>query len=183
MSSSTKHVNQLAAALLLAFSFSAGASAQTEPQQAVHPNATLEADRITAEFQDSKRRSALLKAQIEELESELAKVSLISQIKMIEHGSASGSLEPDNGMNAKIIHQPQVLAIFGANNTLFASLLMGNGIRVDVKQGDALPDGFSVQRIQPDKVVLMREGKRYTLTVFSGTTETKAVAPTAASAR
>lgn len=57
---------------------------------------------------------------------------------------------------------PTVRAIEGIGKRFYATLQYGNGNLVDVKAGDALPDGVRVVSIRPGEVVVASANKRHT---------------------
>lgn len=58
---------------------------------------------------------------------------------------------------------PVVKEISGSGQKLRASLIYSDGSELDAKPGSELPNGFRVQQITLDGVVLTKEGKRYPL--------------------
>ncbi|NWN46590.1 type IV pilus biogenesis protein PilP [Pseudomonas sp. MAFF 301514] len=63
----------------------------------------------------------------------------------------------------RLLALPVVKEISGSGQKLRASLIYGDGSEVDAKPGSELPNGFRVQQITLDGVVLSKEGKRYPL--------------------
>ncbi|WP_438299542.1 type IV pilus biogenesis protein PilP [Pseudomonas sp. NMS19W] len=58
---------------------------------------------------------------------------------------------------------PVVKEISGSGQKLRASLIYSDGSEVDAKPGSEVPNGFRVQQITLDGVVLSKEGKRFPL--------------------
>jgi len=63
----------------------------------------------------------------------------------------------------RLLALPVVKEISGSGQKLRASLIYSDGSEVDAKPGSELPNGFRVQQITLDGVVLSKEGKRYPL--------------------
>ncbi|MGH8808336.1 MAG: type IV pilus biogenesis protein PilP [Noviherbaspirillum sp.] len=57
---------------------------------------------------------------------------------------------------------PAVRAIEGIGKRFYATLQYGNGHVIDVKAGDALPDGMRVVSIRPGEVIVASGNKRQT---------------------
>lgn len=69
--------------------------------------------------------------------------------------------------NNSIPAPPEVVAVFGSGDALFASLRTFDGRTFDVKKGDRIENGYRVQSITPETVTLNRDGKSYQLRIIS----------------
>lgn len=72
--------------------------------------------------------------------------------------------------------RPVVKGVFGANGTLYATLLYADGTTVDAKQGTSVPGGYVVAHVDADRVAL-RRGKQLIDIGFSSTAPVEPATP------
>ena len=144
------------------------------------------------EIEKSQTNTAVLKAKIEEIKASqeleaLKSGQIVGPTGRAVAGSAghrgrvggAGARGFDDGSGENdspalpVEIPPQVLAIFGVNKSLYASLVYPNGVRQDVRAGDDIEGGYRVKSITPSRVTLSKEGKMVPLRIFAGMTADK----------
>ncbi|MDF8363280.1 MULTISPECIES: type IV pilus biogenesis protein PilP [Achromobacter] len=114
------------------------------------------------------KATALLRAQIEETKArneleELKRGPTASNQVTVSRVSPTGS--STGAVSAE--RPPHVLAIFGVDKVLYASLFFPSGVKQDVRVGDSVDGGYVVSSITPSRVTLTKGGEKYPLNVFS----------------
>jgi len=61
------------------------------------------------------------------------------------------------------IYLPVLLGVYGSNGRLQASLRMHGGVTVEASSGDSIPEGFMVKSISVSKVLVIKNGKTYSI--------------------
>ena len=108
----------------------------------------------------------LLKAQAERTNAQLEANGILPNAPQPVAQFPAPGLTPTMTATSPGLRQsalPVVKEISGSGQKLRASLIYADGSEVDAKPGSELPNGFRVQQITLDGVVLSKEGKRYPL--------------------
>lgn len=120
------------------------------------------------EIANVQKTTALLRAQIEESKAR-------NELAELKRGPAATSPVASTGAAPKATSSgaisaerpPHVLAIFGADKVLYASLVFPSGVKQDVRVGDVVDGGYVVSSITPSRVTLTKGGEKFPLNVFS----------------
>ena len=108
----------------------------------------------------------LLKAQAERTNAQLEAHGILPNAPQPVAQFPAPGLTPTMTATSPGLRQsalPVVKEISGSGQKLRASLIYADGSEVDAKPGSELPNGFRVQQITLDGVVLSKEGKQYPL--------------------
>ena len=108
----------------------------------------------------------LLKAQAERTNAQLEANGILPNAPQPVAQFPAPGLTPTMTATSPGLRQsalPVVKEISGSGQKLRASLIYADGSEVDAKPGRELPNGFRVQQITLDGVVLSKEGKQYPL--------------------
>lgn len=123
------------------------------------------------EVNKRKANVELIKAKIEEAraQSDLAQLQYkISQMDTSAGSTASVEDADDEMALEREQPAPQVMAIFGSDGKLYASLRYKSGLIQDVRAGELIDGGFRVKSVSVNRVVLVRDGKQHTLHAYGG---------------
>ena len=141
-------------------------------------DAIAQADNTAEIITQAQRNTAMIRAKIEETKA-LNELDLLRTPK--PDPAAQKSLQADDqrpttqqaaNTNKEDAPEPLpgLLAIYGRDNILAASLRMPNNLTQDVRVGDDIEGGFIVKSISSNRVVLQKKGKDYPLRIFSAAT-------------
>lgn len=196
-SSHSLHHVLLATALTVGFSSFSSASWSQAVDTGMLPNFAPQVGETTAsEFARTQSETQLLRAQIDRTKAQVELATLEQQMNMILRGETEESKKAEQTpiveetppslpptppvveeptpeaaaaqpSNNSIPAPPEVVAVFGSGDALFASLRTFDGRTFDVKKGDRIEDGYRVQSITPETVTLNRDGKSYQLRIIS----------------
>ena len=113
----------------------------------------------------------LFKSQIAEQEAKQKLSDLRNGVKSesasVSSSPSMSSFSTQQGMSQPVVaREPVVLSILGANNRMFATMMLTDGSRVEVKKGSSLPGGYSVMNIDIDRVVLKKDGKSFSAAYY-----------------
>jgi len=143
-----------------------------------------QAQTTVLDLEQAQGKTALLRSQIEEtkallelkqLQLELQKSVQEAADAQVEGAKPAAKVGAGSSPAAALAEAPpQVLAIFGVDKALYASLQYPNGVRQDVRVGDEIDGGYRVRQITSNRVVLTRSGQDINLRIFSGVKSTGA---------
>lgn len=125
----------------------------------------------------AQRNTAVIRAKIEERKA-MKELESIQELKAPEStkgasdASEQAAKEKEREASSDEPNDPApgLLAIYGRDNHLIASLRMANGLTQDARVGDEIDGGFKVKSVGSNRVVLERRGKEFVLRIFSGAT-------------
>lgn len=131
------------------------------------------ANSVNEEIVKAQTNTQLFNAKIAEAE---AKAKLDGLVGVTSVSSSDGSSFGKNLTTPKDMGQaldlqvPYLVAIYGRDKYLVATLRYASGLTVDVQRGDRIDGDYHVHKIKETGVVLTRDGKTYNINIFPGST-------------
>lgn len=153
--------------------------ARIQVPEAAIPTVNARTNALTEALANTHSSTALLRARLEEEKAraeleELLKARRASGVSQSttttssSMGAGSVEITLDGEIVVEDAPAPYLLAIYGVDKKLYASVRYRNGLTQDIRVGEVIDGGFKVSRITATDVTLTRNGVTQVLSTFPG---------------